>query len=66
MKQCYSKLDKKNNNFSEITEKVKFFLDNQNESIKLSENWHDEMITKNTLVERSKYIYKILIKHLNV
>ena len=59
------KLDKMNNNFSEIAEKVKFFLDNDNESIKISENWHNEMITKNTLVERSKYIYKILIKHLN-
>ena len=59
------KLNKISNNFSEILEKVKFFLNNENESIKISENWHHEMITKNTLIERSRYIYKTLIKHLN-
>ena len=58
-------LTKTNDNFSEILEKVKFFLNNENECIKISENWHNEMITKNTLIERSRYIYNTLIKHLN-
>ena len=54
-----------NNYFDEIVEKVKFILNKEEEYLRISENWHREIIKKNTLIERSRYIYNTLIKHLN-
>jgi len=49
---------------NEILEKINFIANNENQFNKISNNWYNEVLNKNTLEERSKYILKIIHKHL--
>ena len=51
--------------FGEIVDKINFVLKDEKNFQKMSDNWQNEIKKKNTLFERSKYIYQILLKHLN-
>ena len=53
------------NSFDQVVEKVKFILNKEEEYLRISENWYNEIISKNTIAERSKYIINIILKHIN-
>ena len=50
--------------FGEIVDKINFVLNSEKNFLRMSNNWQNEIVKKNTLFERSKYILKVIHKHL--